>query len=166
VSVTENPRKAILSSLPSEIIDQVVSFLSPFDLVALNKTCRYLATHSKNDLHWQRHVQDNIPGVKVTTPWPCATYRELYIAHDPHWFLPKYKIWFCDYFLTGKLIIARYDPRRGCIEGYRLVAERSPVTFDSWEADEEVVIHSFEPNIRLHMDQPVLQLNALQDGYY
>jgi hypothetical protein len=83
------------------------------------------------------------------------------MAHDPHWFIPKYKVWFCDYSLTGKIIITRYDPRRGCIEGYRLVAERLPPTFDPWEADDSVLIHSFGPRCRLHLDQPVLQLDAL-----
>lgn len=95
----------------------------------------------------------------VKSPSPCATYRELYKAHDPYWFLPKYKIWFSDYFLTGKLIIVRYDSRRGCIEGYRLVAERKPTEFEPWEYDDEVIIHSFEPKVRLHRDLPVLQID-------
>jgi hypothetical protein len=70
-------------------------------------------------------------------------------------------VWFCDYFLTGKVIIIRYDPRRGSIDGYRLVAERPPPTFDPWEYDDGVLIHSFEPHCSLHLDQPVLQLDAL-----
>lgn len=58
-------------------------------------------------------------------------------------------------------MIARYNPRRGCIEGYRLVAERAPPTFDPWEIDDVVLIHSFNPKCRLHLDQPVLRLDAL-----
>jgi hypothetical protein len=150
-----------LLRLPSELIDLVLSFLGPIDLVAVSSTCKHLSGHGKSDLSWQRHVQENIPGVTLTSPVPCNTYRELYISHDPHWFLPKYKIWFCDYFLTGKIIITRFDPRRGCIDGYRLVAERLPPTFTPWEADDHVLIHSFKPRCRLHMDQPVLHLDAL-----
>lgn len=153
--------KSFFLALPSELIDHILTFLGPLDLVSLSSTCTYLSHHGQSDLAWQRHVQDNVPGVRITSPAPCSTFRELYIAHDPHWFLSKYKIWFCDYFLTGKIIIARYDPRRGCIEGYRLVAERSPPTFDPWEADDVVLIHSFNPRCHLHMDQPVLQLEAL-----
>lgn len=41
------------------------------------------------------------------------------------------------------------------------MAERSPPTFDPWEADDQVLIHSFNPRCRLHLDQPVLQLDAL-----
>jgi Cyclin D1 binding domain/F-box-like len=149
-----------LLSLPAEIIDHVLSFLEPFDLSSLSSTCRQLAPHAISDLAWQRHIQDNVPGVRITSPVPCGTFRELYLRHDPHWFLPRYKVWFSDYFLTGKLIIVRYDPRRGCIEGYRLVAEREAPTFDPWEFDDEVLIHSFNPRCRLHLDQPILQLDA------
>jgi hypothetical protein len=147
------------SKLPAEIIDHVLSFLSPKDLNAIATTCRRLSEHGKKDLAWYRHVQDSVPGCLVKSPSPCATYRELYVAHDPYWFLPKYKVWFCDYFLTGKLIIVRYDPRRGCIEGYRLVAERKITEFEPWEFDDEVIIHSFEPKVLLHRDLPVLQLD-------
>jgi hypothetical protein len=47
------------------------------------------------------------------------------------------------------------------MEGYRLVAERPPPTFAPWEADDEVIVHSFTPVCRLHLDQPVLHLDAL-----
>lgn len=105
-------------------------------------------------------MQENVPTVTLTNPAPYATFRDLYVAHDPYWFLPKYKIWFSDYFLTGKIIIVRYVQQRGCIEGYRLVAERMPPSFDTWEADEEVLIHSFTPHTKLHLDQPILHLNG------
>lgn len=152
--------RSYLLALPSELIDHILSFLGPADLANITSTCHLLSVHAKSDLAWYHRVQENVPGVRITSPYPYNTYRELYISHDPHWFLSKYKIWFCDYFLTGKIIIARYDPRRGCIEGYRLLAERPPPTFDSWEHDDEVIIHSFKPTCRLHLDQPVLHLDA------
>ncbi|RDW87390.1 hypothetical protein BP5796_03084 [Coleophoma crateriformis] len=154
-------KKHSLTDLPSELVDQILSLLSAVDLVRVSSTCRLLSTLATSDLAWYHHVQDNVPGVKLTSPAPCTSYRELYQMHDPHWFLTKYKIWFCDFFLTGKLILVRYDPRRGCIEGYRLVAERQPPQFRPWEFDDEVIIHSFEPHVRLHLDQPVIQLDAL-----
>lgn len=153
--------KSYLTTIPSELLSLILSFLSPIDLVHASSTCRSLSFHARSDTLWIAHVQANVPSLTLTSHFPCASYRELYIAHDPHWFLPKYKIWFSDYFLTGKIILARFDPRRGCIEGYRLVAEKPPPTFEGWETDDEVVIHSFEPKCRLHMDQPVIQLDAL-----
>ncbi|CAG8971436.1 hypothetical protein HYALB_00002019 [Hymenoscyphus albidus] len=161
LSHSSHPNESLLLSLPSELICHILLFLNPLELALISSTCRLLAHHSKSDLCWQRHVQDNVPGLQLSSPFPCKNYRELYMAHDPHWFLSKYKIWFCDYFLTGKLILARYDPRRGCIEGYRLVAARSEPNYVPWELDDEVLIHSFNPTLQLHMDQPILQLDAL-----
>jgi len=147
--------------LPAELIDHICFFLTPTDLDAFAATSRTLRSHATKDLAWHHHVQDNVPGCVIKSPYPYATYRELYFSHDPHWFLTKYKIWFCDYHFTGKIMIVRFDPRRGCIEGYRLVAERKMPEFAHWEADDEVIIHSFEPKVQLHMDLPVLQLDAL-----
>jgi hypothetical protein len=138
-----------------------MQFLGPYDVIAVSKTCKALSQHARSDMCWQRLVQNNIPGVKIESPSPCRTYRELYVAHNPHWFLTKYKIWFADYFVLGKIIICRYDPRRGCIEGYRLLAEKEETTFDPWEADDEVLIHSFTPRPRLHMDKPVLHFDPI-----
>jgi hypothetical protein len=105
-------------------------------------------------------IQANVPGVTLTTPYPCKTFRELYQAHDPRWFLPKYKIWFCDRDLMGRMIVVRYDPRRGCIEGYQLLAISNRTTYEHWPADNAVVIHAFEPLVKLHLDKPVIQFHA------
>jgi hypothetical protein len=136
--------------------------LGPYDLVAVSGTCRALLKHARSDMCWQTHVQNNVPGVKLDSPSPCKSYRELYIAHHPRWFLPKYKIWFSDYFLLGKVIICRYNPCCGGIEGYRLLAEKDTTTFDPWETDDSVIIHSFTPRPRLHIDNPILQFDMVE----
>ncbi|CEJ88436.1 hypothetical protein VHEMI04722 [[Torrubiella] hemipterigena] len=105
----------------------------------------------------------NIPGVWLTSPSPCASFRELYAKHDRVWFLPKYKIWFCDRDLMGRLIVVRYDPRRGCIEGYQLLAVSSGNSFEHWPADDKVVIHGFEPKINLHLDKAILQFHVQEE---
>lgn len=155
------PHQSYLVALPSELIDHILAFLNPTELAIISSICHILNDHAKSDINWFRHVQENVPGVQLTSPSPCKSYRDLYVSHDPYWFLSKYKIWFCDYFLTGKIIIARYDARRGCLEGYRLVAERPAPAFEPWEVDDEVVIHSFTPKCRLHLDKPVVHLDAL-----
>lgn len=114
---------------------------------------------------WHSIVQSNVPGVKLTSSYPCDSFRELYIAHDPHWFLTKYKIWFNDRDLTGKLIIAGYDQRRGVIEGYQLLANSTTDVSEtnhspSLISDIGVEIHDFEPEVKLHLDKPVLQMRA------
>ncbi|KAI8287879.1 hypothetical protein K4K60_011868 [Colletotrichum sp. SAR11_57] len=117
--------------------DSILAYLSPCDLAIVSETCRSLHAHAASDVH--------------------CTYRELYTAHDPRWFLPKYKIWFCDRDLMGKMIVVRYDPRRGCIEGYQLLAISNRTTYQHWPADTTVMIHAFEPKVKLHLDKPVLQ---------
>ncbi|EXV05132.1 DUF3506 domain protein [Metarhizium robertsii] len=130
------------------------------DLPSVAATCRKLHRQAISDIHWLRCIQHNVPGLTLTNPGPCSSFRELYIAHDPVWFLPKYKIWFCDRDLTGKLIVVRFDPRRGCIEGYQLVAVSNRNTFEHWPTDSQVIIHGFEPQVKLHLDKPVLQFDA------
>ncbi|KAG6003189.1 hypothetical protein E4U21_002266 [Claviceps maximensis] len=149
-----------LLRLPPELIDSILKHLSATDLCSTSATCRKLRKQAVSDFHWRRCVQDNVPGLALSSPGPCNSFRDLYKAHDPVWFLPKYKIWFCDRDLMGKLVIVRFDPRRGCIEGYQLLAVSSKHTFDEWSADNDVIIYGFEPEVKLHLDKPVLQLNV------
>lgn len=149
-----------LLSLPPELIDSILSFLSPIDLSFLSATCRLLYPHATADPLWQAIIQDHVPGAKVTSPYPFESYMQLYKAHDPHWFLTKHKIWFSDGDLAGRLILTRYDQRRGCIEGYQLVAVSSRKNFQPWLADSQVMIHAFEPKVRLHLDKPIVHLPA------
>lgn len=154
-----------LPDLPSELIDHILCYLSPVDLASVCLVNSVLHFHAMADHLWQNIVQSNVPGVKLTTSYPCASFRELYIAHDPHWFLTKYKIWFSDRDLTGKLIIAGYDQRRGVIEGYQLLANSTTSDTEtnhspSLMTDTDVEIHDFEPEVKLHLDKPVLQMRA------
>ncbi|KAK3346619.1 hypothetical protein B0T25DRAFT_520998 [Lasiosphaeria hispida] len=133
--------------------------LSPADLVSLAETCHSLHARAMEDYPWRLFVQQNVPGIRVTSPYPFKNYRHLYEAHDPRWFLSRYKIWFSDQDLTGRLVIVRYDQRRGCIEGYQLVAKkRSPSSMEPWQADPRVRIHSFKPDVKLHLDKPILHI--------
>lgn len=147
-------------ALPPELIDHILSHLSAHDLVTISATNRSLRKHATSDMHWQRCVQQNVPGQVVTKAGPCATFRQLYVAHDLFWFLPRHKIWFCDRDLLGKLILVRFDQRRGCIEGYQLLAVSNHTTLEHWPAGSQVIVHGFEPRVKLHLDKPVLQLRV------
>ncbi|KAI0169388.1 F-box domain-containing protein [Hypoxylon sp. FL1284] len=146
--------------LPSELIDAIFCWLSPLELATVSQVCRVLHNHASFDSQWKRHVLSNLPKHRITSPYPCKTWRELYISHDPHWFLTKHKLWFCDRELTGQMIIVRYDERRGCIEGYQLLATRNREGSEPWLADQNVHIHYFEPTVKLHMDKPILELSV------
>ncbi|KAI3319356.1 hypothetical protein HD806DRAFT_548594 [Xylariaceae sp. AK1471] len=160
-TLSATPRYSVgLLLLPTELIDTILSHLTPLELVNLSLVCRKLRDFAAGDIHWLRHVLSNLPGNKIKSPYPCKTWRELFVAHEQYWFLTRHKLWFCDRALTGQMVIVRYDERRGCIEGYQLLATRSRDGIEPWIADKDVHIHYFEPNVKLHLDKPVLQLNV------
>lgn len=147
-------------NLPPELIATILSHLSIFELIDVSETCRELREHALSDVLWHPLVQENVPDVTLTSPHPCNSYHELYVAHDRLWFLPRHKIWFCDRDLTGRIIVVRYDPRRGCIEGYQLVAARGRPDYFHWDGHGNVVIHDLNPQVKLHLDKPLLQFHV------
>ncbi|KAF7561447.1 hypothetical protein G7046_g2696 [Stylonectria norvegica] len=154
------PQNSAFTRIPPELIDTILGRLSSVDLATVSATCHILRRHALSNAHWRALVQENVPGVTVTSPGPCSSFRDLYTSLDRVWFLPKFKIWFCDRDLMGKLIVVLYDPRRGCIDGYQLVARRGSTESQQWTEDTEVMIHGFQPTVRLHLDKPLLLFRA------
>lgn len=153
-------RPAGFLALPAELIDTVLSYLSPLELVKLLHVCHDLHDHAVKDIHWRRNVLSNIPVNTVQSPYPCSSWLKLFAAHHQYWFLTRNILWFCDRSLTGQMILVRYDQRRGCIEGYQLVATRGGDDDEPWLEDGDARIHHFKPLVGLHLDRPVLQFNV------
>ncbi|KAA8577129.1 hypothetical protein EYC84_007130 [Monilinia fructicola] len=107
----------------------------------LPTSCFVLSEVAKTDSLWRYFVQKNVPGIKLDSPSPCRSFKDLYKAHDPHWFLPKHKIWFADVPSFGQLVIAKYDPKTGSIFLHRLVAEKKPPQFYFWGDDTKTSMH-------------------------
>lgn len=149
-----------LLQLPIELLHQILSELSTVDLTRITSTCRSLAEHASNDLLWADLLNSYLP-FKINDPGPFASFRSLYAAYYPCWFIPRNKVWFADTEHTGNLILARYDNRRGVIEAYRVVAERRSHDFQLWEWNPDVVIQSFNPRVRLWLDDPILFLKNI-----
>ena len=147
-----------LLSLPTEIIGHILGQLGASDLNSLTRTCHRLHKLAEDDLLWARLARDNLPNAPES-PWPSFTWKSLYTSHHPYWFLPKHKIWFSDHVHTGKLILVKYDPRRGSIEGCRLLCSKGETNFEDWSYRPSVTIHSFQPRVTLHRDRPVLKMN-------
>lgn len=145
-----------LFQLPPELIDAVLEYLEPFELATVSGTCHFLRRHAISDVLWQRIVQSNVPGTKVTTTGPLRSYREVYAMHHQLWFLPKHKIWFCDLERTGRLIIVRYNPDAASIEAHQLVVACKRKMYQEWSADSRVIIHNFEATVGLHHARPIL----------
>ena len=153
-----------LETLPAEIITHILAFLPAESLAALSRTSHLLRSHAHNDLLWMQFVHDNIPNSnQVHSPSPAMSWRELYVAHHPYWFLVRHKIWFGDVPNTGSIILVRYNPDEGCIEGFRLIAEHGAHTFDLWQHNPNVIIHTFNPKVSLWLQDPVIKLDYNND---
>jgi hypothetical protein len=146
-------------NLPSEIVLQILTYLSVTDLISAGLVNRALNEHSLTDTLWRPFVLDNIPGGRLTKP-TNSTWRELYIRHHPYWFIPAHKIWFASIAHVGRLLVARYNPRIDTIEAYVLTAERRQPTFIQWDWNHEAIIHTFRPKVQLDLNAPVIRLNA------
>ncbi|RHZ51467.1 F-box protein [Aspergillus thermomutatus] len=153
--------KTNLLQLPAELLHQILSYLSATDLAQVSGACRSLAEHAANDLLWADLVNVHLP-FKIHEPSPFDSFRNLYAAYHPCWFIPQHKIWFSDTEHTGNLILARYDPRRGVIEAYRVIAERHSRPFQVWESNPDVMVQPFDPKVSLWLDDPVLLLKNNQ----
>jgi hypothetical protein len=150
---------APLLQLPREVVHQILCYLPCQSLVSMARTCRQMRGLTQNDLLWRDLLRPHIPARDFPlNPYPSSSYRDLYVTHHPYWFLPRQKIWLSDEPNVGRLMICRFDPRRGCIEGYRLLAERTPTAGILWPHRPTVVIHTFNPNVHLWLDDPVLKL--------
>ena len=157
---TMPPGTSDLETLPAEIISHILSFLPPDSLARLSRTCRFLLSHANNDVLWMQFVRNTTPYLRnLKSPSPATSWRELYLAHHPYWFLVQKKIWFADVPNNGMLILARYNSQNGCIEAFRLLAEHGPHQFEIWAHNPEVVIHTFNPRVRLWPDDPVIKLS-------
>lgn len=145
--------------LPGEILLQIATHLHCQSLVSLSRTCRQLRSTAFDDKLWANLLRPYIPDDDYPLdPYPSASYRDLYITHHPYWFVPQQKLWISDDPHTGRVMLCKFDSRRGCIEGYRLLAERGPSQSLYWPYNLNVMIHTFTPRVHLWMDDPVLKL--------
>ncbi|KAL8701054.1 MAG: hypothetical protein Q9201_005119 [Fulgogasparrea decipioides] len=163
--ITVYAKLSSLQVLPAEIIYEILSFLPPLSLVSLASTSKLMRAHALTDSLWTRFVRENVLYLPDMDHYPAESWRELYIGLHPYWFLARNKIWFSDKAysgstMTGNLVIMRYDPRRGCIEGLRLVAKHGIHSFESWDWKPEVIIHNFSPHVTLFVDDPIVKIDS------
>jgi len=152
------PTPASLAGLPAELIDHILSYLDPLDFAPLSATSQQLRFHALNDSYWQHFVQENV-AIPLKNPGLNSSFRELYIRHHNRWFLTRHRIWYSDHPPYGKLLYARFDPHRSCIEAYQVVAEPGHQQQEilDWNG-QQVLYQTFNPRVRLDLNQPSLTL--------
>ncbi|WPG98079.1 Hypothetical protein R9X50_00086500 [Acrodontium crateriforme] len=148
-----------LLGLPAEVIYHVLVYCSPFELTNVALVNHRLKAQAYDDRLWQAHINDNLPK-PLSTPKPFSSFRSLFIAHHPHWFLPRNQFWFSDSKPHGKLLFSRYNADAGSIEAHTITARKGQRTWEFWEKDSEVMIHNFTPTVSLDLTRPVLMLDV------
>lgn len=155
-------------ALPTDIIQLILAYLSPWCLYSVSQTSSTLHFHAHERL-WARVIQKSVPSLNHL-PARYGTWRELYRSFHPFWFIPRGKIWFSDKShvgdaLMGSIIVARYNARQCCMETYQLVAERVARHFIQWQRDPEVIMHDSQPRVQLWLDHPIFMLRGRPHGY-
>lgn len=154
-------RRSTLLALPDELLQHVLGYLDPAALASSAQTCRRLLQQSYDDLIWQPIVNSNLYE-PIAAPTPLKSFRDLFVAHHPHWFLTRSRLWFADTEHMGKLILTHFEPSTGSIEAYAVTAKsrRGLLDWEPWEKDPQVRIISFDPQTSLDLHQPVLKLDV------
>ena len=165
----KNSNVLAFEALPTEIIQLVLAYLSPWCLNSVSQTSKTLRFQAQNDRLWARLIQESAPNLNQL-PARYRTWRQLYLSFHPFWFIPRGKIWFSDRShvgnaLMGSMIVARFNPRQCCMEAYQLVAERSARYFTSWEWDPDVIIHHYYPRVQLWFEHSFFMLRGRPGGY-
>lgn len=159
-ATAQKTRMLSLETLPAEIIHHIFGYLPDFALARASKTSHILQAYAYNELLWMRLVQENFPSAsRPSSPSPAKSWRKLYIAHHPYWFLLRHKIWFSDRRDVGDLIVARYNNEDGSIRAFRLLARHGLHTSHVWGHDADIYIHHFKPEMRLWVDDPAIKLD-------
>ena len=155
-----------LLALPAEVIHHIFRHLSPVCLTKLAITSHLARSHALDDRLWEAFVRQNVPFQPLPpSPEPAKSWRALYIAHHPYWFLTQHTLWFSDQLNTGGLAIARYDKQRGCIEAYRLLSHNPMQTSQPWSQDPEVFVVNFCPELILWRQDPIIRLDFQEAKY-
>jgi hypothetical protein len=152
--------RPLIQTLPDELIQGVIKYLSPVDLTSLGATCRFFRKHYLDESPWKACLVDVLPGKDLSTLPSDKKYRHTFLSHQPYWFLTKYKIWFGDTPHHGKVLIARYSAKRQVIEAYVLAAERGKPDLELWHHNPDVIIHSFDPRPKLDLSLCYVKIPA------
>lgn len=145
--------------LPSELVQQILEYLPSNDLAKVAQVCRRLHTESYEETIWAREINKYFQS-PIRKPATVNSYRELYAAHHPNWFLLQKRVWFGDSEPSGKLLVARYDEVSGAINAYTILAMNQTRVWNEIDLDDNpVLLHDFEPDVTLDLHRPVLKLN-------
>jgi hypothetical protein len=108
--------------LPNTILTRIVSYLDPQSLARAASVSHQFQELAYSDELWKTFVNSYLP-TPIESCKPAPSFRRLFIAFHPYWFIPKFRFWLSDEYPRGQLIIAQFNPTLLCIEAWAVVAD-------------------------------------------
>jgi hypothetical protein len=136
--------------LPNTILTRIVSYLDPQSLARAASVSHQFQELAYSDELWKTFVNSYLP-TPIESCKPAPSFRRLFIAFHPYWFIPKFRFWLSDEYPRGQLIIAQFNPTLLCIEAWAVVADWENSRYRPWSVDAGVMIH--ESDMRAHVDR-------------
>lgn len=136
--------------LPNTILTRIISYLDPQSLARAASVNHQFQELAHSDALWKTFINSYLP-TPIESCGPAPSFRRLFIALYPYWFIPKFGFWLSDEYPRGQLIIARFNPTLLCIEAWAVVADRENSGHRPWSVDAQVMIH--DSDMRVHVDR-------------
>jgi hypothetical protein len=136
--------------LPNTILTRIISYLDPQSLARAASVSHQFQELAYSDALWKTFINSYLP-TPIESCRPAPSFRRLFIAFHPYWFIPKFGLWLSDEYPRGQLIIARFNPTLLCIEAWAVVADRENSGYRPWSVDAQVMIH--DSDMRVHVDR-------------
>lgn len=119
-----------LDTLPAELLVQILTeiVLEADDLLSISSVSRSLRDFLQQaDALWRLKLE-KCCHMRLSSPRPAATYRELHRSLYPFWFLVRSRLWISTVLPRGELSLLFYNQASSAIEGYPLTARHGPRT--------------------------------------
>jgi hypothetical protein len=151
--------------LPDTILTCIISYLDdPQSLARAASVSRQFREIAYSDELWKTFVNSCLP-TSIKSCKPAPSFRRLFIAFHPYWFIPKFRFWLSDEYPRGQLLIARFNPSPLCIEAWAVVADRENARYQPWSFDPEVMIHESDMRVRVDQQHPVFRFGVKDEDW-
>jgi hypothetical protein len=151
--------------LPDTILTCIISYLDdPQSLARAASVSRRFREIAYSDALWKTFVNSCLP-TPIESCKPAPSFRRLFIAFHPYWFIPKFRFWLSDEYPRGQLLIARFNPSPLCIEAWAVVADRVHARYQPWSFDPEVMIHESDMRVRVDQQHSVFRFGVRDEDW-
>lgn len=136
--------------LPRTTLTRIFSYLDPESLARAAAVSHQFREFAYSEDLWKTLINSYLP-TPIESCEPAPSFRRLFIAFHPYWFIPQFRFWLSDEQPRGQMILAHFNTTNLCIEAWAVGATRENSRYRPWSVDPEVMIH--ESDMRVHVDQ-------------